>query len=403
MISLAKTILVLGIGLLGCYRDPLRQPAQGGDASPAADVPRREVAPDRRDRDSGAATDARQERAALFGDAAIVPGPGRDAGTVLPGRPDAPVIRMAEAGVTPGFADGSVTRLADAGVTPGRADGPVPPVLPDAAVVPRTSPDATLPPPRLADAAGSATDTLPPGPDAQPLSGTVLPGGACTDSGQCASLPGQTAICVPPAIGFDSGYCAVPGCSILAQDCPGGAAALCILGDDGPICIGACVPGGTASCRPGYVCQPLGLLLRAVCVPGCVDDTGCPAGTTCFPVAGSPVGQCRDPGRKVGDPCAAASECPQNGLCLSEDDFGWPHGYCVTSKCASSADCAAGTACTGNDPDGMCALRCTGSFDCRTGYQCTPAGRAGENVCIPRCSSDSQCGNLTCHIGTGLC
>jgi hypothetical protein len=97
------------------------------------------------------------------------------------------------------------------------------------------------------------------------------------------------------------------------------------------------------------------------------------------------------------------SECPQNGLCVSEIDFGWPHGYCVTSNCTTSASCAAGTACTGNDPDGVCALRCTGDTDCRTGYRCTPAGRAGENVCIPHCTSDSQCEDLTCHIGTGLC
>jgi hypothetical protein len=105
----------------------------------------------------------------------------------------------------------------------------------------------------------------------------------------------------------------------------------------------------------------------------------------------------------VGDPCAVASDCPQNGLCVSEIDFGWPHGYCVTSKCTTSADCAAGTACTGDDPNGVCALRCTGNSDCRTGYQCTPAGRAGESVCTPHCTSDSQCENLTCHIGTGLC
>jgi hypothetical protein len=264
-------------------------------------------------------------------------------------------------------------------------------------------PDAALPPPRLADAAAGTLDAFSPMPDAKPLPGTVPPGGACTDSSQCALLPGQTAICIPPSIGFSSGYCAVSGCSILAQDCPGGAAAQCILGDDGPICIGTCNPGEVGSCRSGYVCQLPAPFLRAVCVPGCLDSTGCSPGTTCFPMAGSPVGQCRDPGGKVGDPCAAAAECPQNGLCVSETDFGWPHGYCVTSKCASSADCGAGTACTGNDPDGVCVLRCAGSSDCRTGYTCAPAGRAGESVCVPHCTSASQCENLLCHIGTGLC
>ena len=395
MIRMAKNVLVLGVALLGCNRDPLLplsvpagEPAPGGgaqtggDASMAADGPGRESAPDSRGRDSGITRDEGQE--VVPGDAAIVPSPGRDAGTILP-------------------SDAPLSRLADSGVMPGSTDGPVTPRPADAAGPPIRSGDGGLPPPRPSDAAASGTDASASGPDSQPQPTTVLPGGACTDSGQCASLPGQTAVCVPPSIGFTSGYCAVPGCSILAQNCPGGTAAQCIPGDNGPICIGTCNPGDSTSCRSGYVCQPLGLLLRAVCVPGCLDSSGCPTGTTCFPVAGSPVGQCRDSGSKVGDSCAVASDCPQNGLCVSETDFGWPHGYCVTSKCATSADCAAGTACTGNDPDGVCALRCTGDTDCRTGYHCNPAGRAGENVCIPHCTSDSQCEDLACHIGTGLC
>jgi hypothetical protein len=411
MIRAAKTIFVLSIGLLGCNRDPMisrsapdgQPPAGGGaqsgsDAALGADGSRWDAGPSSGDRDSGAAADAGPQ--AVPGDAAMTPSPGRDAGMVLPGSPDAPVSRPTEAGVTPGFADAPVSRPTEAGVTGGFADAPATSRQPDGA---GTSADGgKLPPP--SDAAASRTDALSPGSDAQPLPGTVLPGGACTDSGQCVSLPGQTAVCVPPSIGFASGYCAVPGCSILAQNCPGGAAALCIPGDNGPICIGTCDPGVSSSCRTGYVCQSLGPFLpRAVCIPGCLDSTGCPTGTTCFPVAGSPVGQCRDSGSKVGNPCAVASDCPQSGLCVSEIDFGWPHGYCVTSKCTTSADCAAGTACTGNDPDGVCALRCTGDTDCRTGYHCTPAGRAGESVCIPHCTSDSQCEDLTCHIGTGLC
>jgi hypothetical protein len=374
-VRVARVILVFTVVLLGCERDPLRplsasagQPASAGgaqssrDAGGAADGSSRDLAPDR-NRDRGATVDA--GRQVIPGDAAIAPSPGFDAGTVVPGR-DAPPSRPADAGVTPRSPDGPVT-------------------------------------PQPSDAAVSGGDTLGPGPDSQLLPSTVLPGGACTDSGQCASLPGQIAVCIPPSIGFDSGYCVVPGCSITAQDCPGGAAAHCIQGDDGPICIGTCSPGGGILCRSGYVCQSLGLFQRSVCIPGCLDNTGCPPGTTCFPVSGSPVGQCRDSARTVGDSCAVASDCPQNGLCVSETDFGWPYGYCVTSKCATSADCAAGTACTGDDPDGICVFRCTSDSDCRTAYRCAPEGRAGENVCVPHCTSDSQCENLMCHIGTGLC
>jgi hypothetical protein len=437
MIRATNTVLVFSIGLLGCYRDPMisrsapgGQTPAGGDA-PLVDGPRLDLVPQNAGRDGSAAMDA---GGLLTGDAAV-PSPGPDAGALPPAQPDAPVSRLTDAGLPPGQPDAPISRPTDAGLPPRQPDAPVsrptdagvPPGFVDAPIlqptdagvppgfadapVTRRPPDAAGPPIPpvdggplpLSDAAASRTDTSLPGSDAPSLPGTVLPGGACTDSGQCASLPGLTAVCVPPSIGFASGYCAVPGCSILAQNCPGGSAAMCIPGDNGPICIGTCSAGDSASCRSGYVCQPLGLFLPAVCIPGCVDSTGCPAGTSCFPVAGSPVGQCRDSGSKVGDSCAVASDCPQNGLCVSEIDFGWPHGYCVTSNCTTSANCAAGTACTGNDPNGVCALRCTGDADCRTGYHCVAAGRAGENVCVPHCTSDSQCDDLTCHIGTGLC
>jgi len=398
----AKIILVFGIAVVGCDRDPLvsrsapaGSPPTGGDAA-LVDGLTPDLAPQQNaGRDGSAAMDA---GGLPIGDAAVLPSPGPDAGTLPPGQPDAPVSQLTDAGLPPVLADAPVSprqldapvsRLTDAGVPPVFADAPI------------RQPDAAGAPP--SDAAASRTDASSPGSDAQPLPGTVLPGGACTDSGQCASLPGLTAVCVPPSIGFASGYCAVPGCSILAQNCPGGSAAMCIPGDNGPICIGTCNASDSAACRSGYVCQSLGLFLPAVCIPGCVDSTGCPAGTSCFSVAGSPVGQCRDSGSKVGDSCAVASDCPQSGLCVSEIDFGWPHGYCVTSNCTTSANCAAGTACTGSDPNGVCALRCTGDSDCRTGYHCAAAGRAGENVCVPHCTSDSQCEDLTCHIGTGLC
>ena len=402
MIRLKKAILVVSIALLGCYREPLKplsvpdgQPASAGgaqtgrDAARPADGPSRDLVRDSGDRDSGAVVDA--GRGIVPRDAATVPSPGRDAGTILPGRPDV-------AGPPPTLADGGPPRRpSDAAAS--EPDGGPPRRPSDAAA---SGPDGG-PPRRPSDAAASGPDSLVPGPDSQLLPGAVLPGGACTDSGQCASLPGQIAVCVPPSIGFDKGYCVVPGCSLTAQDCPGGAAARCIQGDDGPICIGTCSPGDGVLCRSGYVCLPLGFFRPSVCVPGCLDSTGCPPGTTCFPVSGSAVGECRNPGRKVGDSCAVASECPQAGLCVSEIDFGWPHGYCVTSKCSSSADCVAGTACTGDDPDGICVFRCTNDSDCRTGYRCAPEGRAGESVCFPHCTSDSQCEDLICHIGTGLC
>jgi len=132
---------------------------------------------------------------------------------------------------------------------------------------------------------------------------------------QCASLPGLTAVCVPPSIGFSSGYCALPGCSILGQNCRAGPLP-CASRRQWADLHRTCDPGESSSCRTGYVCQSVGPLLPGGMHTGCLDNTGCPTGTTCFPVTGSPVGQCRDSGSKVGDSCAVASDCPQNGLCV---------------------------------------------------------------------------------------
>ena len=206
MIRAAKTIFVFSIGLLGCNRDPMisrsapagQPPAgggaqSGGDAALAADGSRWDAGPSSGDRDSGAPADTGPQ--AVPGDAAMTPSPGRDAGTVLPGSPDAPVSRPSDAGVTGGLADAPILRPSDAGVTGGFADAPVT-RRQDAAGTPADG--GTLPPP--SDAAASRIDALSSGSDAAPLPGTVLPGGACTDSGQCASLPGLTAVCVPPSI-----------------------------------------------------------------------------------------------------------------------------------------------------------------------------------------------------------
>ncbi len=241
-------------------------------------------------------------------------------------------------------------------------------------------------------------------PDAAASLPLVLPGGPCTDSAQCAALTPGAAVCVPPSIGFAGGYCAAQGCSVTAQNCPGGAAAQCIPGDDGPVCLSTCEPAAAPPCREGYVCVPIGGAFRPVCLPGCFNDAGCAAGKRCWRPPSAFFGRCYDPQVQIGDPCVAATDCPANGLCLSEADFGWPHGYCVTGGCRTSANCPPWSACTGDPGEpGACAIRCGKDDDCRPGYRCTPAGRGGEMICIPRCTTGAQCRNMTCHIGTGLC
>ncbi len=108
------------------------------------------------------------------------------------------------------------------------------------------------------------------------------------------------------------------------------------------------------------------------------------------------AGDRSDAGRKVGDPCVDAAECPAGGsgspVCLD-----WPGGYCAVAGCAEHGhDCPddpglGGTATTGGKcvlfPDLRCLALCAGNGDCRSGYACTAvpdaSGHGTVDVCVP--------------------
>jgi len=276
---------------------------------------------------------------------------------------------------------------------------------------PDAGPDSRPPPP---DDGGGGTGSDTPRFDGPPVDfhppRSVVTGGSCASSDDCAPTTGgargASPLCLPPSLGFAAGYCTNRGCQPgpSGGGCPGWAQ--CFPGDNGSYCLAICDPAVTGDCRPGYLCIDAGPPNAPVCYPGCLNDAGCPEGRTCTIAAGQSFGTCSNPAAAIGDSCGSSSECPSPALCLSERDFGYPHGYCAGPSCDpfSPGACPSGTACFGGDGggSGSCFKQCAAQSDCRVGYACRPSPN-GESVCVPRCEADAHCRNMTCHIGTGLC
>ncbi len=114
-----------------------------------------------------------------------------------------------------------------------------------------------------------------------------------------------------------SGFCTEPG---APRGC-----GICFRPEEGQECFedAACAAQEVRS-----ICEPLPCACggERVCVPGCVDDSGCGEGQ-----------RCADSGRCVPKPCDGDGGCPDNFSCL-------PDG-CMRTTCEASAAC-----------DGFCVL-----------------------------------------------
>ncbi|HJL46560.1 MAG TPA: hypothetical protein RMG45_12010 [Polyangiaceae bacterium LLY-WYZ-15_(1-7)] len=297
---------------------------------------------------------------------------------------------------------------------------------------------------------------LPPGTDTM---GVFFPGGYCTPD----DFSGDTLNVCDPDDPAD------PTCG------PCGA---CIdLGQDS-MCARTCAPNVTdnSDCRDdGYTCD----LSREVCFPGCNGDWECrisredtngipgiqtpddceraPADcggstsgfdalvydTSSLAVCNPDTWRCEFPGSSTaegGDPCTRSDEeCEANGRCLSEDEFGWPSGYCTKFRCdLPGNECAGGAVCeTRRVGTPLCLAGCTvatgatadpsswlsNTGGCRTGYACVwngrdPAGAANNGHCLPGefnavttenigepCDEDADCwspfGQAFCFVDDG--
>jgi hypothetical protein len=232
-------------------------------------------------------------------------------------------------------------------------------------------------------------------------------GAPCTADAQCK---GGRCYAEGSNLPFPRGMC--------TEACPQGTCA------NGGACIGStekwCFPTctSTAGCRPGYGCfnQGTAAAPKLVCYPRCTDNAQCANGTCnlhsgfCEAVS-TAVGQ-------EGAACTSHLDC-KSRLCLTENAFGQPRGYCAGRCIVSNGICPAGDTCQDlrnvpGDDQGLCLSRdgeaCTSnsSGSCtRAGYACfqvtSHPNQPSKNACVPRCTADSQCTSGTCNLESGLC
>ena len=101
-----------------------------------------------------------------------------------------------------------------------------------------------------------------------------------------------------------------------------------------------------------------------------------------------------------GKHCQCDTDCKSHtddGWCFSEDEFGYPRGYCF-HKCSRDRDCSENTACH----DDNCLQKCTSSDECGSGW-CFATEREAVSVCVPWCDEASDCESGVCNVYNGKC
>lgn len=164
---------------------------------------------------------------------------------------------------------------------------------------------------------------------------------------------------------------------------------------DPEVVLSRCVDGlgcnpVTNTCTRENVCEDLadndgdGLI-------DCEDPDDCKDSDVCSPGDGP-----------VGSPCSHPSDCSASGndpFCWSEEQGGYPSGYCSEFCPLTGNGCPDGAACIDlNLPsrNGLCFDRCGTDDDCPTdGYACSRV--RDTTLCLPACRSDEQC------LSTGFC
>ena len=225
--------------------------------------------------------------------------------------------------------------------------------------------------------------------------GADPPGAQCFGNNDCAAT-GNDPICLGIQQGFVDGYCS-EFCDLASPVCAGDgicADPATVTGKPvsvNGICFDTC--GSNADCRPGYECVDRGLA-QTVCIvapenqcedisdndadglvdcqdPDCQDKPACLAGF-----------------KATGQPCASNSECFANmndPICLSQNKFGYPDGYCSQFCDLGASDCGGGSICTKGwvfQVEGaVCLDICNVQADCRSGYFCQDIGFP-QKVCV---------------------
>lgn len=249
-----------------------------------------------------------------------------------------------------------------------------------------------------ASAAASPSETTDAAMPQAPDMGDDDTGTVCMSDAECGVF------CLTQGEGFRDGYCT----SYCDEENPCGGGSACVQVDrTQSICLRTCNPSADErECRAGYGCAVDVQLPEPVCIPGCTDDTDCPADRTCDPTSG---GNCYNPESTLGDPCDFGSDCQNGAFCFAESWRGWPSGMCVAFGCDPADDagggCPTGTVCldTGRR-HGLCVPGCDTDEECRDGYACAATeARPDRLACLPACTDDSQCSGPGATCSEGIC
>ena len=207
-------------------------------------------------------------------------------------------------------------------------------------------------------------------------------GKPCTANTDCGS---PRSICEPPdelpsrGVAWVDGYCQ-ENCTLGGNTCPAGST--CVDFPNADRCLKSCRINGS-DCRPGYTCSP-----RAegnVCVPNCYTDADCPANFFCRVCDRVCVARTA-PGKSVGDPCAATTECGEGQVCLFVNNQ--PQGVCSQPCTNASCGCPVGSTCKSVAGAFMCMRECSAGT-CPQGIECNPLGTS--YACLPPCRANADC------------
>ncbi len=226
------------------------------------------------------------------------------------------------------------------------------------------------------------------------IPGSDPPGAQCFGNGDCAAN-GNDPICLGLQQGFIDGYCsefcdlASPVCAgdgICADPATVTGKAVSVNG----ICFDACATNG--DCRPGYECVDRGLA-SLVCIVApekqCDDlqDNDADGLYDCQDVDCQSSPSCQAGFKATGQPCQVNSECFANAndpVCLTQNFFGYPNGYCSQYCDLGNDDCGGGALCSKGwvflDAP-VCLDTCNVQADCLPGYSCLDIGLA-KTVCV---------------------
>ena len=187
-------------------------------------------------------------------------------------------------------------------------------------------------------------------------------------------LPGDYCTAVLPPSWPDA-QCAPQNAQACAAEC-----ALCVPRfTDADICLRGCRAEAdtNSTCREGYQCD----LLLEVCDSGCSTDDECRVfvnemdelvyDTDSTFACNPQTNRCEHPGTpgaEAGIACADDQDCEARGICLDEETFGFPGGYCSKIRC--DVDACAG--------DGVCAALGLGVPLCAEGCEVGDGAVVGD-------------------------